>query len=171
MAKPVPLDLPPRDPREELRRRLQNAPLEHAEALLAGYEVLQTLHDRGGLELLRDLLGSADQVMQTAVDAARTPSALRALRNLAILAKMLGEIEPEELAGFAGAIPEAVRATKQTTQEPPGLLALMGQLRRKDIRRGIAAANSLLETWGRKLHRDADPASESQTRGTPDGRP
>ena len=59
MAKPIPLQLPPRDPREELRSRLDRAPLEHAEALLAGYEVLQGLHDQGVLELLRGLLEPA----------------------------------------------------------------------------------------------------------------
>jgi Cupin len=43
----------PRDPREALYHRLEKAPLEHVEALLAAYEVLQGLHDRGVLETLR----------------------------------------------------------------------------------------------------------------------
>ena len=50
MAKPILLDAPNRDPKVELRHRLENAPAEHAEALLAAYEVLQGLHDRGLLE-------------------------------------------------------------------------------------------------------------------------
>ena len=50
MAQPIPLELPKRDPREELRSRLEHAPADHAAALLAGYEVLQGLHDRGVLE-------------------------------------------------------------------------------------------------------------------------
>ena len=53
MARPIPLELPKRDPREELHSRLEKAPAEHAEAILAGFEVLQGLHDRGVLELLR----------------------------------------------------------------------------------------------------------------------
>jgi hypothetical protein len=47
MAKPILLELPESDARAKLQARLQNAPLEHAEALLAAYEVLQGLHDRG----------------------------------------------------------------------------------------------------------------------------
>src|SRR5439155_14820874 len=52
MAQPIPLQMPARDPRVELQVRLQNAPLQHAEALLSGYELLQRLHDRGVLDLL-----------------------------------------------------------------------------------------------------------------------
>src|SRR5258708_26261345 len=89
MAKPIPLQLPPRDSREELRSRLDNAPLEHAEALLAGYEVLQELHDEGLLELLRGLLGSCGKVLETAAEAPRAPQSVRAIRNLVILGTTL----------------------------------------------------------------------------------
>jgi hypothetical protein len=41
MARPIPLELPERDPREELLSRLEKAPAEHAAAILAGFEVLQ----------------------------------------------------------------------------------------------------------------------------------
>ena len=53
MADPIVLKIAPRDPREALYHRLEKAPLEHVEALLAAYEVLQGLHDRGVLETLR----------------------------------------------------------------------------------------------------------------------
>ena len=45
MAEPILLKLPPRDPREALYQRLENAPHEHAEALLITYDILQGLHD------------------------------------------------------------------------------------------------------------------------------
>ena len=38
MARPMPLELPPRDPREELRKRLEEAQVKHTEALLDSYE-------------------------------------------------------------------------------------------------------------------------------------
>src|SRR6266853_1665759 len=92
MSQPIPLDLPARDPRAELQARLHNAPLEHAEALLNAYEVLQGLHNRGVLELLRGTLGSSDKVIEIVVDAAKTPESIRGIRNLIILAKILGAI-------------------------------------------------------------------------------
>jgi hypothetical protein len=44
MAQPIPLEIPPRNPRSALRSRLEQVPEEHAEAVLATYEVLQELH-------------------------------------------------------------------------------------------------------------------------------
>ena len=90
MARPIPLELPPRDPREELRKRLEQAPIEHAEALLDSYELLQQLHDHGVFELLRGALGASDKLIETAVDAAKSDESIRAIRNAIILGKMLG---------------------------------------------------------------------------------
>jgi len=157
MAQPIPLQLPPRDSREELRVRLQNAPAEHAEALLAGYEVLQGLHDSGTLELLRGLLGSGDKVLQTAVEATRTPEAVRVIRNLLLLGKVLGEIDPELFEGFVNALPEAMQKAKEQGKEPPGLLSTLNKFRNPDILRGIVMVNSLLELWGREFFSAANP--------------
>jgi len=160
MAKPVPLRLPPRDPREELRSRLQSAPLEHADALLATYEVLQGLHDCGILELLRGLLGSGDKVLETAVDAARAPESVRAMRNLLVLFKTLGEIDPDLFDGFALALPEAMQQAKAQGKEPPGFLAILNKFRSKDLRRGLVAVNSLLEAWGKDFFSEAHSKPE-----------
>ena len=92
MARPIPLELPPRDPREELRKRLDQAPLEHAEALLDSYELLGKLHEHGVFELLRGALGASDKLIETAVDAAKSDDAIRAIRNAIILGKILGAI-------------------------------------------------------------------------------
>src|SRR5258705_13336853 len=105
MAQPIPLELSPRDPRAELQVRLQNAPVEHAEALLSAYEVLQGIHDRGVFEMMRGALGSSDKVLGSFVEMANTPESLRGIRNLIILAKTLGTIEPELLEGFARSLP------------------------------------------------------------------
>jgi uncharacterized protein YjgD (DUF1641 family) len=151
MAQPIPYQLPPRDSRAELTARLQNAPVEHAEALLAGYEVLQGLHDTGVLELLRGLLGSGDKVLQTAADAARTPESVRTLRNLIVLTKMLGAIDPDLFEGFVQALPQAMQTTGERGKESPGLLSTLNQFRNKDLLRGITVVNSLLEIWGREV--------------------
>ena len=97
MARPIPLELPPRDPREELRKRLEEAPVEHAEALLDSYELLGKLHEHGVFELLRGMLGASDKLIETAVNAAKSDEAIRALRNAMILGKILGSINPDVL--------------------------------------------------------------------------
>src|SRR5271155_5553269 len=77
MANPIPLELPRPDPRLALQARLENAPAAHAEALLAAYEVLQGLHDRGVLDLMRGALGSGDKVLEIGVTAAQSPASIR----------------------------------------------------------------------------------------------
>lgn len=160
MAKPIPLELPARDSHEELLSRLQSAPAEHAEALLAGYEVLQGLHDSGTLELLRGLLGSGDKVLQTAVDATRTPESVRIIRNLLLLVKMLGEFDPDLFEGFVRALPEAMKNAKARAKESPGLLSTLNEFRNKDLLRGIVVVNSVLEIWGREYLSAANSQSK-----------
>ncbi len=113
MAQPIPLQMPARDPRAELQTRLQNAPLQHAEALLSGYELLQRLHDRGVLDLLRGALGSSDKVIEIVVDAAKTPEAIIATRNLLILSKVVFSLEPELLEGIAKAVPNSLTQARE----------------------------------------------------------
>ena len=108
MARPIALESPKRDPREELRVRLQEAPVEHAEAVLAGFQVLQGLHDRGVLELLRGVLGGSDKILEIVVEASKTPEAIRGIRNLLIMTKVVGSIDPEVLKKFTVAVPDAI---------------------------------------------------------------
>jgi len=152
MGRPIPLELPRRDPREELRVRLEQAPAEHAEAVLAGFEVLQGLHDQGVLELLRGLLGGGDRILEIAVEATKTPEAIRGIRNLLILTKIFGAIDPELLTKFAEAIPDAlVDAAKTQKEEPPGVWETLRIVRGRNLRRGLAVLNSVLDAWGRKF--------------------
>src|SRR5438270_21464 len=106
MARTIPLEIPRRDPREELRKRLEEAPVRHAEALLDSYELIEKLHEHGVFELLRGALGASDRLIEAAVDAARSDEAIRAIRNAIILGKILGSINPDVLQSVAVAVTE-----------------------------------------------------------------
>jgi uncharacterized protein YjgD (DUF1641 family) len=152
MARPIPLELPKRDPREELRSRLEQAPVEHAEAILAGLEVLQALHDRGVLELLRGMLDGGNKVLEIVVEATKTPEAIRGIRNLLILTKIVGAIDPELLKKFAEAVPDALAgASKAQEKEPPGFWEALRIVRSRNMRRGLAVMNSVLEALGKNF--------------------
>jgi uncharacterized protein YjgD (DUF1641 family) len=155
MARPIALESPKRDPREELRVRLQEAPVEHAEAVLAGFQVLQGLHDRGVLELLRGVLGGSDKILEIVVEASKTPEAIRGIRNLLIMTKILGSVEPELLKKFAQSVPDALVGAAQAEQtEPPGFWAVLKILRGENLRRGLAVVNNLLDACGRNHQPD-----------------
>jgi uncharacterized protein YjgD (DUF1641 family) len=151
MARPIPLELPPRDPREELRKRLEAAPAAHAEALLDSYELLQKLHDHGVFELLRGALGATDKIVEIAVDAAKSDDAIRAMRNAMILGKTLAAINPEVLQCVATAASQTLGCYEKPVIEPPGLFSLLNQFRHKELRRSIALINSFLENLGSQI--------------------
>jgi uncharacterized protein YjgD (DUF1641 family) len=128
---------------------LQNAPVQHAEALLAGYEVLQGLHDRGVFELLRGALGSSDRVLAILVDAAKTPEAIIATRNLLILSKVAFSLETELLENIAKAVPKSLALARD--QKPPNLWQLFKKIRSHDTRRALSAMLGLLESFGKSV--------------------
>jgi uncharacterized protein YjgD (DUF1641 family) len=148
MARPIPLELAPRDPREELLVRLQQAPVAHAEALLDSYELLQQLHDHGVFELLRGALSASDKLIETAVDAAKSDESVRAIRNAIILGKMLASINPEVLQSVALAVGETLGPSKKPVVEPPGIFSLLIRFRNKEVRRSIALMSLFLEKLG-----------------------
>ena len=151
MARPIPLGLTPRDPQRELASRLEQAPLEHAEAVLAAYEVLQSLHDSGVLEVLRGTLNGGEKILGQVVEVASGPEAIRATRNLLLLAGALGEIEPALLSDLTRALPKALVQANAEEARPPGLFKLISTFWNRDFRRGLAAFNDLLVMFGRNL--------------------
>ena len=149
MAQPISLNVSHRDPRVELQSRLRDAPAEHAEALLAGYDVLQGLHDAGAFDLLRGALGSRDKILDIVVRTAKSEASIRGIRNLLLLVNMLGEIDPNVLRIFTQTTPQALNRMIQRP-ERPGLWRLISDfLWNPDFRHGLAAVNTMLEEFGK----------------------
>jgi uncharacterized protein YjgD (DUF1641 family) len=151
MARPIPLQLPPRDPREELRNRLEQAPIAHAEALLDSYELLQQLHDHGIFEILRGGFSASDKLIETAVDAAKSDEAVRAMRNAILFGKILGSIDPEVLHSVSLAVAETLGGPQKPVAKPPGLFSLFNRFRTKEVRRSIALMSLFLQKLGGHL--------------------
>jgi uncharacterized protein YjgD (DUF1641 family) len=131
----------PVDSRDDLIRRVEQAPVAHAEAVLAGYELLQRLHEKGLLDLLNGLLSAGDTVVDRVVDVVSSKEMVTALRLGLIFSSVLSSIDADDLQSvLAGAAKEA-----------PSLLALGKQATSKEARRGIAAAVGLLNVFGAAL--------------------
>ena len=159
MAQPTPLEIPPRNPRAELRSRFEQAPEEHAEAVLAAYEVLQELHNRGVLEIMRGALAASDDILEKVVDNVKTPEAIRAIRNLLFWRQILGSIEPEWFKGIFQAIPEGIAQASAERKQPVGFFGLLRRITNKDSLRGLAAAVDFLQAFGRHLYSLESPNS------------
>lgn len=151
MAQPIPLEVAPRNAREELRNRLERAPDEHAEAILAAYELLEEMHKQGLLEIARGALSAREEILRTLAADASTPAALRAIRNLLFWRRVLGSIEPDCFQTIFQAIPEGIARATSPREKPVTLFGLLRRITNKDSLRAIAAAIDILESFGRRL--------------------
>jgi uncharacterized protein YjgD (DUF1641 family) len=152
MAQPIRFSVPAPDPRAVLRDRVDRAPEEHAQAILAAYELLQALHDRGILDVTTSALRASDELLEKVVDSANTPDAIRAIRNLMFWRQVLGRIEPTWFQGIFQAIPDGLATATAHRDEPVGLWKLLRRGMSKDSLRGLAAGIDFLESFGRHLH-------------------
>ena len=122
---------------------------QHADAVESAYEVLQLLHDRGVLNLLRGLLGSGDRVIGTLVEAVDTPETVRAIRNFLLLTKFFASIRPEVLNSLVQAATEG--AQREKLRKAPGFFELYRRLRHEDTRHALAVTLDLMESVGKGL--------------------
>jgi uncharacterized protein YjgD (DUF1641 family) len=144
MAKPVAYRVfTPGDAREELKRKIDAAPTEHAEAILSGFRLLEEAHQSGTLELLRGALAAQDSIINHVVGIASQPEMVNALRNLLVLGKVLGSIHPEMLEAAIGGDDK----TKKK-HAPPSILTLLSRMNTPDARRGMDVAAGLLAALG-----------------------
>ena len=149
MAAPILLNLPPQDPREALYRRLENAPKEHAEALLAACDILQGLHDKGLLELAKGALGSGEQLLEILVETGNNPEVIRGIRNFIILTKLFASLDPKLVENLEQVVPKALVEAK--TQQPLSLLGLLGKATCADTRRIMTIMIRVVESLGKDL--------------------
>jgi uncharacterized protein YjgD (DUF1641 family) len=142
MAMPVEFrQFTPKNSREDLIRKLEQAPQAHAEALLAGYELLQRLHDKGLLDVANGLLCAGDTVVDRVVDAASSKEAVTALRIGLMFSNLLGTLDADRM--HALLTPAAGK--------PPSLWAILKSATSENARAGMAAAVGLLTGFGAAL--------------------
>jgi uncharacterized protein YjgD (DUF1641 family) len=147
MAQPIPFIVHQNPAREE--ERLHDAPAEHTEAILSAFEVLQLLHDRGVLNLVRGFLAAGDELADIVTASLNTPESIRSIRNVLLLARLLGSLPPETVHSVSDAVISATN--RPTGQNPPGILELFRRMRSENSRRGLAAAIDVLEALGKAV--------------------
>jgi uncharacterized protein YjgD (DUF1641 family) len=122
---------------------------DHAEAIDSALDLLQLLHDRGVLDLLRGLVGAGDQVVDILTTAVNTPEAIRGIRNFLLLTKFFATIPPEVLSGLVQTATDG--AAREKSNNAPGLLHLLRRMNSEDSRHALAVMLDLLEGVGKGL--------------------
>jgi uncharacterized protein YjgD (DUF1641 family) len=153
MAQPIPLTVTPRsepDPPARLDdSRLDTALQDHSDAILSALQLLQLLHDRGVLDLLRGLVGAGDQLTGMATAALDSPDSVRAIRNFILLTKFFASIPPDVLDSLVRTAKEG--AEREKSHRAPGLLQLLRRMSSENSRHAIAVSLDLLESAGKSL--------------------
>jgi uncharacterized protein YjgD (DUF1641 family) len=147
MAQPIPLTLVPKGP--DPAERLEDALHKHTDAIVSALELLQLLHDRGVLELVRGLVGAGDQIVGMLTAAAGTPESLRGMRNFILLTKFFASIPPEVLDSLVRTASEG--AEREKAQRAPGVLQLLRRAGSENSRHAMAVTLDLLESVGKAL--------------------
>ena len=146
MASPVEFrQFTPRDSRRDLMRRLDQAPADHAEALLECYDLLQRLHEKGLIDLLNGLLSASETVIEKLADVVSSRQAVAGLRVALMLSNLLTELDTDHVHTLLSG----------SDEKPPSLLRIAGTATSADVRRGMAAAVGLLEIFGKALHQSS----------------
>jgi uncharacterized protein YjgD (DUF1641 family) len=151
MAKPVAYRVfTPADAREELKRKIDEAPLDHAQAVLGAYDLLEQAHRSGTLELLRGMLAAQDTLITHVADLITQPEIVNALRNLLVIGKLVGRINPEVLEASLGS------SVEQGRKGAPSVFSLLGRANTGDARRGLDVAMGLLSALGAAASKTPD---------------
>jgi uncharacterized protein YjgD (DUF1641 family) len=145
MAAPLAFKPEPVDVQKELTQRVESAPREHAEALLAAWDLLQASHDKGILDMAQGAIGGRDIIAGKLAEAANTPDGINAVRNLIALGRIVASLDPEMLYKVSRALD---RNPPKVQEKPPSLLSLFRQFRAEDTRRGLAYGLDLLAVVG-----------------------
>jgi uncharacterized protein YjgD (DUF1641 family) len=139
------------DPKQELHKQLEAAPLENAEALLVAYDILKTAHANGTLDLINGVVGGRDVIAGKLAEYAKLPGGIAMIRNLLAAGKILMALDPETLDQVSKALVTANGQHKAETK-PPSLWQLAKRATSADSRRGLSFMTLLLGAIGKGLN-------------------
>jgi uncharacterized protein YjgD (DUF1641 family) len=131
----------PQNSRDDLRRKLEEAPDAHIEAILSAYDLLQATHDKGLLDLAKGALSAGGTLVDRATDVISSKPAVTGLRLALILSNLLAVLDADRI--HALLTPSATN--------PPSLLTIGRRMMSSDARRGLAVAAGFLNVLGAAL--------------------
>jgi uncharacterized protein YjgD (DUF1641 family) len=134
-------------PEELLHKRLDAAPLAHAQALLKAYALLDAAEKRGVLDLLRGAINAEDTIIDKVAAYANTTNGINTMRNLLVLGTLLGSVNPDVLG--AGVHDLTASVVAESKKQSSGAFATFRRLFNGDALRGLAVALAALESVGR----------------------
>jgi uncharacterized protein YjgD (DUF1641 family) len=142
MAAPVAFrTFTPADERDDLMRRIEAAPREHAEAILEAYALLERLHSAKLLATANGLLSAGDTLVDRLTNVVSSHQAVTLLQIGLILGDVVTSLD-------ATRVQKVVAETKAAT---PSWFSLLRRMFSAGTRRTLGLMLGLLETAGDAL--------------------
>lgn len=132
--------------------------------------LLDELYDSGLIRWLKDFAGAFPQISSIAVEGMNTPQGHAGMRNLLVVAKQLGKIDPDQLertfeAANAGLAKADEPASEDTPYNPPGMTGVFKLLHDKELWATlsplIAGAKAYSEAQRRQQSEDKSNSEKS----------
>jgi|SRR5271156_5132062 len=130
----------PENSREDLARRIREAPADHAEAILAAYELLEKLHDAGLLSLASGVISAGNAIIDRLAVVADSQQAVVALRAALIFGSILNTLDADEL-----------HKAMQVEAKNASLFCILKGLTTKESRQVAMIGVNLLNVIGKAL--------------------
>jgi uncharacterized protein YjgD (DUF1641 family) len=132
--------LTPENSREDLARRIREAPHDHAEAILAALALLEKLHDAGLLSLASGLISAGNTIIDRLADVADSPQAITALRTTLIFGSVLNTLDADEL-----------HKAMQIAEKDASVFRILKGLTTKESRRVAMLGVNIMNVIGKAL--------------------
>ena len=147
MAMPVEFrKFTPKNSRMDLQRKLEEAPDEHAEALLSAYDLLEKMHEKGLIDIAKGLLSASQTVTERMADVVSSAEVISALRVMLMFANLLKTLDTERMHDLLAG----------TETNPPSLWELGKEAMSEDARLGLSTAIGLLNVFGAALRKQKE---------------
>jgi len=154
MAMPVEFrEFTPKNARNDLMRRLEVAPQEHVEAMLALYQLVQRMHDNGVIDLANGLLSAGGTVVDELAALANSPEMTGAMRLTFMATNLIRAMDMDKM--------HEVLSGQEA--KPVSLMQLGRQAMSKEARTGIAAALGVLTVFGAALDKQRGAPTGSKS--------
>ncbi|ADW71197.1 hypothetical protein [Granulicella tundricola] len=131
----------PVDAREDLLKRVSEAPVQHAEAVLAAFEVLEKLHEKDVLSTINGLLGAKDTVINHVAGLVSSKEMINILRLSLLAGNLVKDIDPDALHGVL----------KEAQGTPPSFFQIGKRMLSPDARRAMGVFGGILNVFGAAL--------------------
>lgn len=132
----------PENSRDDLARRIREAPSEHADALLAAFALLQKLHDVGLLSLASGVISAGNTIIDHLAEVADSAQAVTALRTALIFGSVLNTLDANELS-----------QAMQVGEKDATILRILKGLTTKEMRVVAMIGVNLMNVMGKALTR------------------